>query len=108
VNARVYQNLTGRTRNPKLTTDELLTNYLLGIAGEVGELVNTAKKGLYHGHEYDADKVTDELGDCLWYLTELATLNGVSLSEVMERNIEKLLKRYPDGFSPQASRERVE
>ena len=33
---------------------------------------------------------------------------GVSLTDAMERNIEKLLKRYPDGFDPERSLHRDE
>lgn len=50
----------------------------------------------------DAD-LKDELGDGLWYLAVLAALHGWSLSEIAEGNIEKLYKRYPDGFSQERS-----
>lgn len=49
------------------------------------------------------DDLKDELGDGLWYLAVLAALNGHSLADVAETNVEKLRKRYPDGFSREQS-----
>ena len=42
----------------------------------------------------------------LWYLSDLATLHGLSLDEIAQANIAKLLERYPTGFSEEASRNR--
>jgi len=50
----------------------------------------------------------DELGDVLWYLTTLCTALDIFLEQVLEGNIEKLRKRYPDGFSCQRSPHRSE
>ena len=44
-----------------------------------------------------------ELGDVLWYVSELASGLGATLEEIAERNIEKLYKRYPDGFATERS-----
>lgn len=44
----------------------------------------------------------------LWYLSDLATLHNLSLDDIAQANILKLLKRYPDGFSTEASRNRTE
>jgi len=40
----------------------------LGLAGEVGEVVDQVKKHLFQGHGIDRAKLRDELGDVLWYL----------------------------------------
>ena len=66
----------------------------LAINGEAGELAEVIKKAWRDGKEVDKDWLVEELGDILWYAAVLSHKIGVSLSEVMERNIEKLRKRY--------------
>lgn len=87
--------------------DRLLT-YLLGLAGEAGEVCDLFKKHIGHGHPLERDKVVKELGDVLWYLSAIASLQGISLQEVADTNIAKLTKRYPKGFSSEASINREE
>lgn len=58
------------------------------------------------GHELDREHLIKELGDIAWYLAETATALDVSLEEVLQGNIRKLKKRYPEGFSVQDSKER--
>lgn len=76
---------------------------LLGLAGEAGEVIDVMKKVLHHGHALDKEKVTKELGDVLWYVSDIASALGILLSDVAEANIEKLKKRYPNGFNKNAS-----
>jgi NTP pyrophosphatase (non-canonical NTP hydrolase) len=76
----------------------------LGIVGEAGEVAELIKKHLFHGHLLDRDKVISELGDVLWYITVLAAELNVPLEVLFEHNISKLRKRYPSGFSPEASK----
>ena len=66
------------------------------------------KKYLYQGHEFDREHMAEELGDVCWYVAELATGLGATLEEVMAQNIEKLRKRYPDGFDAERSVHREE
>lgn len=113
MNADTYQKLAGRTLidGPDAAyTDEqiMLVWNALGLAGEAGEVADLVKKGVFHQHGLDRERLIKELGDVLWYTAALATKLGVSLSEVMERNIAKLAARYPDGYSPEASRKRVD
>ena len=103
-----FQQLAARTLSPGQTPDQRLANAALGLTGEAGEVAEHVKKHLFHATPLDRDAVVKELGDCLWYVAALAGTLGVSLSEVGERNIEKLRRRYPDGFSAEASRNRVE
>jgi NTP pyrophosphatase (non-canonical NTP hydrolase) len=78
----------------------------VGIAGEAGEVVDNIKKGIFHQHGLDENKVKEELGDLLWYVAGLCTQLGLDLDEVMVANIEKLQKRYPGGFSVEDSKNR--
>lgn len=81
---------------------------LIGLADEVGEVAGPLKKYLFHGHELSGAKLVDELGDVLWYLTTLANEFDISLEDVISENVEKLRKRYPEGFSSEKSINREE
>lgn len=80
---------------------------LYGMASEVGELLGIYQKNL-QGHTFDADHAKKELGDILWMVAEYATGMGWSLGEVAMVNIDKLIERYPDGFTPERSMHRKE
>lgn len=106
--AKEYQELAMVTLNRKLDKKEILTNSVMGLCGESGEACDIVKKHLFHGHELDRDSLIKELGDVAWYLAEAAEALDVSLDEILERNIEKLKKRYPEGFSEEKSINRTE
>ena len=69
---------------------------LLGLAGEVGELLGEHKKWLRDGESYKLfpDRVKEELGDLLWYLTNVATKHGLTLEEVANHNLVKTGSRW--------------
>lgn len=71
----------------------------LGLAGEVGEVVEVIKKLEFHDKPYDRATLVKELGDVYWYFTALRIFEGISLDEIMETNVAKLRARYPDGFT---------
>ena len=81
-------------------------NAALGLTGEAGEVA--VKKCMYQGHPWQPSKIIEELGDVLWYVALMADLMNVPLEYVMQANIEKLERRYPDGFSSEASVNREE
>ncbi len=83
-------------------------NACLGLSGEVGEINDMLKKWVYHGHCIDFNGLKKELGDVLWYVAMMCESFNFTIDEVMELNIDKLKKRYPDGFSEQASINREE
>lgn len=100
-----YQTISGRTANRH---DYELANYGLGITGEAGEVADLIKKSMFHGHEVDKSEIKKELGDVLWYLANIATLAGLTLEEIATANVDKLMKRYPNGFDKEASVNRVD
>lgn len=108
MNANEYQKLAMRTLNPNLTWKDVLINSVMGLCGESGEAIDIVKKWLAQGHELDKEKLAKELGDICWYLAETATALDLSLEDIMEANIEKLRKRYPEGFDAQRSVQRIE
>lgn len=93
-----YQNLAMRTLNPDLSRKDVLLNSVMGLCGESGEAIDIVKKWLAQGHELDKEHLLKELGDVAWYLAEAATALDVSLEQIMQANIDKLKKRYPQGF----------
>ena len=103
-----YQKLAMTTLNPELSRKDVLINGDMGLCGEAGEAIDIVKKHLHQGHKLDKDKLVKELGDIAWYLAETATALDVSLEEVLERNIDKLKARYPEGFSTERSVNREE
>lgn len=78
----------------------------LGLTGESGEVADILKKVVFHGHDLDKAKLKAELGDVLWYVARLASALDLSLSDIMQHNIDKLQARYPEGFNSEASRNR--
>ena len=101
-----YQKLAMTTLNPELSKKDVLINSVVGLCGESGEAIDIVKKWLAQGHELDRDHLAKELGDIAWYLAEAATALDIPLEQVFQANIDKLKKRYPDGFESQRSRER--
>lgn len=75
----------------------------LGLTGEAGEVSDQIKKFMYHNHELRVYHLEEELGDVLWYLNLIAAAVGSTLEQVAKKNMEKLAKRYPNGFSTAAS-----
>jgi len=103
-----YQQLAARTLGRDRTHEQQLANAALGLTGEAGEVAEVIKKHLFHATPLDQDALAKELGDCLWYLGAFATVLGLSLDDIAQRNIDKLRRRYPDGFDPERSRNRSE
>ena len=103
-----YQQLAARTLGRDRTHEQQLANAALGLTGEAGEVAEMIKKHLFHATPLDQDALAKELGDCLWYIGAFATVLGLSLDDIAQRNIDKLRKRYPDGFDTKRSRNRTE
>lgn len=103
-----YQKLAMTTLNPALSKKDVLINGVMGLCGESGEAIDIVKKWLAQGHELDKERLAKELGDICWYLAETATALDLSLEDIMAANIEKLKKRYPEGFNAERSIHRTE
>ena len=80
--------------------DVMISWWAIGLTGEAGEVADLVKKGVYHQQGIDKLQMKKELGDVLWYLTELCSTFGFTLEEVMQHNIDKLKARFPEGYSP--------
>lgn len=102
-----YQEAAKRTLNTKIEARYILANLGMGLAGEAGEVCDYLKKVVFHGHQLYPAKVSEELGDVLWYLANVAEAAGLSLGDIAEQNIAKLRKRYPNGFEQIRSQQRA-
>lgn len=98
-----YQKLAMTTLNPELNPKDVLINGVMGLCGESGEAIDIVKKWLAQGHELDKEKLAKELGDIAWYLAETAYALDIPLEQILQGNIEKLKKRYPEGFDSSRS-----
>jgi NTP pyrophosphatase (non-canonical NTP hydrolase) len=95
-----YQEKAARTGGP-VATDHPIVYPTLGLVNEAGEVAGKVKK-IFRDRDgvitdADRDALTLELGDVLWYLSELCTRLGISLEDVAERNIAKLADRSARG-----------
>lgn len=106
--ANEYQRQALRTLNPALDRRDVLINGVMGLCGEAGEAIDIVKKHLAQGHELDREGLIKELGDVAWYLAETAWALDVPLEAVLQRNLDKLRARYPEGFDSERSIGRTE
>lgn len=102
--ANEYQELAARTLIDKpdfeITPEQVMIAWnALGLAGEAGEVADLVKKGIFHQHGIDREKMKKELGDVAWYLSALCKEFDLTLEEVLSHNIEKLKARFPEGYS---------
>lgn len=93
---------------PELDRQQMLIEAALGLTGEAGEVADLVKKANYQGHILDKDAIMKELGDVAWYIALACQGLGVTMQEVFQMNVDKLKKRYPDGFDAWMSRNRTE
>ena len=89
------------TRTAEVHMATLITS-VIGMLAESGEFAEVVKKKLFQADsnftEEEIFHMKRELGDVLWYWTQGCTALGFTPDEVMDENIRKLEKRYPNGF----------
>jgi len=82
-----------------------LHHAVLGLAGEVGELASALEKWIHYNQSFDPVNIKEELGDCMWYIALACNALKLDLGQVMEANIRKLQKRYPEKFQESKAKE---
>lgn len=95
-----YQRESPKTWNV-ISTDHPIVYPTLGLANEAGEVAGKIKK-IFRDKggtisEEDRQALKYELGDVLWYLTQICTELGLTLEEVAQANLEKLFSRLERG-----------
>ena len=101
-----YLRGTYTTRNGKVIDQEIdmarLMTALIGMMAESGEFAEVVKKKVFQADsEFSNEEIFHmkrELGDVLWYWVQGCKALGFTPDEVMDENIRKLEKRYPNGF----------
>ena len=85
-----YMDFTRRTaKYPKRREKEYL---MLGLMNEAGEVGGAYKKEIRDRVD-NTELIIDELGDVLWYLQRLADVYGLTISQLMVNNMDKLFNR---------------
>lgn len=99
-----YQEATEQTAvYPEVGTGSIIAvNYVaVGCGNEGGEILGKVKKAWRDDGmvitEKKKEELVGEMGDVLWYLSQLSNELGVSLGAIAERNIDKLLDRKARG-----------
>ena len=72
----------------------------VGINAEGGEFLEIIKKMVFQGKPWNRDNrdhLIIELGDLMWYVAQATQALGISMEDVLDTNIKKLAKRYPEG-----------
>jgi NTP pyrophosphatase (non-canonical NTP hydrolase) len=86
-----------------------LAHAAMGISGEAGELLDAIKKHWAYNKPLDKENVIEELGDLEFYMQALRIVIGVPRSYIIEKNVEKLSKRYHTGkYSDSQAQERAD
>jgi NTP pyrophosphatase (non-canonical NTP hydrolase) len=77
--------------------DDVLAFPLMGIASEVGSLVTQYKKRVRDGesHSLFTDRISEKLGDILWYVANFAHKAGLELDDVADLNLKRIEERWP-------------
>lgn len=99
-NFQAYQQESRKTWG-EVRTDHPIVYPTLGLVNEAGEVAGKVKKifrdkGGQISAE-DREGLKYELGDVLWYLTQICTELDLTLQEVATANIEKLFSRLERG-----------
>lgn len=90
-----YQKESAKTAKDNIKNN--LSYLSLGLAGEVGEVCEKIKKSIRDDTEINKKDIGRELGDVLWYLTQLASYFSIEMSEVANVNLDKLFTRLEEG-----------
>ena len=107
MNLADYQVLAMRTAKD-LPHDKAVIHILAGLAGEFGELADAIKQAKVYGAQYDMTNIAEELGDLLWFTAYAANEFGMSLETIGRLNIDKLRVRYPDCYTDELAKARLD
>ena len=102
MNFKEYQKQAGKTNQFTGTSEKAVSISLLGFIGEMGSLVTIFKKRLRdkQAYTYFKENMKEEMGDILWYMTNLATKYDLSLDEIAQDNINKIKTMWANSNIP--------
>ena len=95
ISLKEYQRKTKETIINTIQNNDKLVPYL-GLIGEIGSIISELKKKLRDGKNYTnyEEKLKEELGDLLWYLSTIASQNSLELDDIAHFNLKKTKDRY--------------
>ncbi len=97
-----------RSKAPALDNTRNLMFGVFGLAGETGEIIDTIKKHVYYEQPIDTTNLIEEMGDAYYYFEHILDTFGLTLEQVQQANIDKLNKRYPNGYSNKNAKARLD
>lgn len=100
----------GNQIKQELTPEQAnLLHMCVGVSTEANELLDAIKKHTIYQKPLDVENVKEELGDLLFYMSNLMQSIGLSFEEILQHNIDKLSVRYASGkYSNQQAQERAD
>ena len=104
--ANEYQKKAMTTLNPELSKRDVLLNGVMGLCGEAGECIDLVKKHLHQGHPLDKAVMAKVKENCKVVEDDCAWALDIPLEDILRGNLEKLQKRYPQGFDAEKSMNR--
>ena len=98
MNLREYQEACKKTAKKFESDEKEILTWGLGISGEAGDVASCIKKTFAHDND-QKQGLRENIGDTLWYAAMICNFFGWDMEEVLRENIEKLKKRFPEGFT---------
>lgn len=98
-----YQELCKLTAKKFENPEKEILTWCLGIAGEAGDVASCIKKTFAHDNDQSLG-VRENIGDTLWYAAMICNFFSWDLQDILNDNLEKLKKRYPQGFALESAK----
>jgi NTP pyrophosphatase (non-canonical NTP hydrolase) len=102
-NLKEYQDLCKLSAKKFDNPEKEILTWGLGIAGEAGDVASCIKKTFAHDNDQKAG-IRENIGDSLWYAAMICNFFEWDMQQILDENIEKLKKRYPQGFNTKMPR----
>lgn len=93
-----YQELCKLTSKKFETREKEILTWGLGIAGEAGDVASCILKTFAHGNN-QKEGIRENIGDVMWYAIMICNFFDWDFQKILEENLDKLKKRYPQGFT---------
>jgi NTP pyrophosphatase (non-canonical NTP hydrolase) len=97
-NLREYQLLCKLSAKKFENPEKEILTWGLGITGEAGDVASCIKKTFAHDNDQRAG-IRENIGDTLWYAAMICNFFEWDMQDILDENIAKLKKRYPQGFT---------
>lgn len=101
MNLKDYQKYCARTAKKFKDKEKEIMVWGLGIAGEAGDVAGCIKKTVSHDND-QREGIRENIGDTMWYLVMICNYYGWDLGDILNENVEKLNRIFPEGFNQKA------